>query len=129
MSIEEWETEDWETCELIIPNLIRNESENKSLEERRLQEESDNALAVELFSNNTNKQMNTSYSKIPSPPPQTPLKMIKKNIQNNNSEKQKLQSLLNREKKQKQLRASEIFGEYHYEDDADYIELEDRFLR
>ena len=60
--------EDWNFDNCIIPNLKSpTEKQIKALTERKLVEESDNALTKELFSNDTKKEIIT-------------LRKIKKNI-------------------------------------------------
>ena len=49
---ENWEHDDWEDDEFIVPVLNTSSQEQlKKLEERRLQEESDYLVAKDLFSN------------------------------------------------------------------------------
>ena len=117
--------EDWADDEEVnIPILnVANEEQLKRLEERRLVEESDNAITETLFSNDDEnlalKQAETNkFVKTLSP---------KTNIKNNVISKQKENELSkkNKESKLKKQRERELFGEA--DEDDEYAKYEDMF--
>jgi len=117
-SWEDWE--DWEDDEIIvIPTL--NESQQKRLEERKLVEESDNALTKELFEEDLVYQETDPKPVIVKPIIVKPIKSEpKKNIISNkqtNKQKQKEQSKLLKSQKAKKQREEELFGDSEYYDE------------
>jgi len=125
---ENWEDEDWEDDEFVVPVLnTSNQEQLKKLEERRLQEESDYLVAKDLFSNEEatiNKfdaEKNISKVQITEKK-----KLIKKNF--NNEAKQKEASRKIREEKAKKEKEIDTYGENDYCDKYDeYLEFEDKF--
>lgn len=125
---ENWEHEDWEDDEFVVPVLnTSNQEQLKKLEERRLQEESDYLVAKDLFSNEEatiNKfdaEKNISKVQITEKK-----KLIKKNF--NNEAKQKEASRKIREEKSKKEKEIDTYGENDYCDKYDeYLEFEDKF--
>lgn len=126
--------EDWENEDFVIPVLsVRNEEQLKQLEDRKLVEESDNALTRDLFSNNddedlTLKEMEQKNKNIIKPLPKTEKKEMKKNVlskQKENEQKQKELSKKIKEDKLKKCRERELFGEV--EEDDEYAKYEEMF--
>ena len=109
--------EDWE-LDFSVPNIIiQNEEQKKRLEERKLVEESDMAIAKKLFGNEEDetesfKQKNIEFAK--------PKKFISKQYEN--ELKQKELARIIREKKEKEAKHIELYGECiedeysHYDD-------------
>jgi hypothetical protein len=122
--------EDWADDEEVnIPILnVANEEQLKRLEERRLVEESDNAITETLFSNDDEnlalKQAETNkFVKTLSPKTNIKNNVISK--QKENEQKQKELSKKNKESKLKKQRERELYGEA---DEADeYAKYEDMF--
>jgi hypothetical protein len=118
--------DDWEKEDFVIPVLnVQNEEQLKRLEERKLVEESDNALTKELFSNNKEnlvvKQIQIINKNIDK-------KILKKNFlskQKENEEKQKQLSKKLKEEKLKKLKEIYTFGEA--EEDNEYAKYENIF--
>jgi hypothetical protein len=116
---DDWE--DWETEEFVPLNI----KQLKILEERKLVEESDNALTKELFCDEED------FDKIKIEKQKTPAKNNKNNknskISNRKQNEDKLKELSKQIKKNKanKKRAEEIFGESEYYDE--YQEYEDKF--
>lgn len=105
-------SDDWENDDYVIPVLhIQTEEQIKRLEERRLVEESDNALTRNLFQEDINHEKYT-YS---NPKPlKSSKETLKKNIfskQKENELKQKEISQKIKEDKLKRQREKELFGE------------------
>jgi len=111
--------DDWELEDFSIPNIIiQSEELKKRLEERKLVEESDLAIAKNLFGNEEdemvikNKQNPIKF--------ETPKKFISKQYEN--ELKQKKLAKIIREKKKAEAKHIEIYGEFikdeysHYED-------------
>ena len=125
---ENWEHEDWEDDEFVVPVLnTSSQQQLKKLEERRLQEESDYLVAKDLFSNEEatiNKfdaEKNISKVQITEKK-----KLIRKNF--NNEAKQKEASRKIREEKAKKEKEIDTYGENDYCDKYDeYLEFEDKF--
>lgn len=126
--------EDWENQDFTIPVLsVPNEEHLKRLEERKLVEESDNALAKELFSNDEEDLVYEDLKKLEvkkdiNPLPLTEKKAPNKNIpdkQKENEEKQKELSKKIKEDKLKKQRERELYGEA--EEDDEYAKYEDQF--
>lgn len=128
---DDWE--DWENQDFVIPVLsVQNEEQLKRLEERKLVEESDNALSRALFSDEedlvhhelkkleektTIKQLHSTEKKAP--------KKVPTNKQKENELRQKEISKKNKEEKAKKLREKEVFGEA--DEDDEYARYEDMF--
>jgi hypothetical protein len=125
---ENWEDEDWEDDEFVVPVLnTSNQEQLKKLEERRLQEESDYLVAKDLFSNEEatidkfDAEKNISKVQITEKK-----KLIRKNF--NNEAKQKEASRKIREEKAKKEKEIDTYGENDYCDKYDeYLEFEDKF--
>ena len=122
--------EDWADDEEVnIPILnVANEEQLKRLEERRLVEESDNAITETLFSNDDEnlalKQAETNkFVKTLSPKTNIKNNVISK--QKENEQKQKELSKKNKESKLKKQRERELFGEA--DEDDEYAKYEDMF--
>ena len=117
--MEDWE--DWENDDF-IPVLPSKTSEQlKALEEKRLIEESETALAKDLFSNEKTKLFEEKIINQPI------AKKNKKNLVNNNKInelKQKEISMRNKEAKKKKQKHLEAFGENDYYDE--YGDFEDK---
>ena len=126
--------EDWETEDLTIPVLnVQNEEQLKQLKERKLVEESDNALTKNLFSNededlvyeelkklefkNKVKPLQTTEKKAP--------KKVTSDKQKENEQKQKEMSKKIKEEKSYKNKLKETFGEA--EEDDEYSKYEDMF--
>ena len=119
---DDWE--DWADDDLIIPTL--NAAQLKQLEERKLVEESDNALTKDLFSDDkqsvlkivTKQQTKTTTTK----------KCNREKLVTNkeiNERKQKEISKKNKEDKLFKKKLAETFGDA--EEDNEYAEYEDQF--
>lgn len=119
---DDWE--DWADDDLIIPTL--NAAQLKQLEERKLVEESDNALTKDLFSDDkqsvlkivTKQQTKTTTTK----------KYNREKLVTNkeiNERKQKEISKKNKEDKLFKKKLAETFGDA--EEDNEYAEYEDQF--
>ena len=122
-----WENEDFE-----IPVLnVRTPEQLKRLEDQKLVEESDNALARELFRDN-NKKDDLAYTELKlstknNIPQKAQLPSIKNKLdkQKENEQKQKDLSKKLKEDKAKKIKEKEIFGEAEYDDE--YADYEDQF--
>lgn len=114
-SWEDWEAEDYEVI------LEKKEEQTKRLEERKLVEESDNALTNELFSNEQAKVVSKCVieKKRPVEVKQKPKKQLE------NEQKQKEASKAAKLLKEMKQRERDIFGEA--EEDDEYAEYEDKF--
>jgi hypothetical protein len=118
--------EDWENDNYEVP-ILQTEEQLKRLEERKLVEESDNALANELFQNEEDL---VSKDKI-IPDVNKPLCLKKSRHKNNinkqkeNEEKQKAASKKLKEEKTKREKERELFGDAYCEDE--YAKYEDKF--
>ena len=124
---DDWE--DWENDDFTIPVLnIPNEEQLKQIKERKLVEESDNALSKELFSNgidNEYKILNSSET-IEKQTQFTEKKASIKKISNKelNELKQKEFSKKIKEIKKNKQKAKETFGEIDdYDEYADYEDM------
>lgn len=115
-----WDDDDYEVPVINSPT----KEQLKRLEERKLVEEADNALAIDLFQNEEDKEELNQYSKIKlSVKKDKPEKKLNK--QKENEEKQKEQSKRLKEEKAKREKEQELFGEIQsYDKYADY---EDKF--
>jgi hypothetical protein len=127
---ENWEHDDWEDDEFVVPALNTSSQEQlKKLEERRLQEESDYLVAKDLFSNEEatiekfDAEKNIEKVKII----EKKVFIKRKNISNNEA-KQKEASRKIREEKAKKEKEIDTYGENDYCDKYDeYLEFEDKF--
>ena len=129
---DDWE--DWENEDFIIPVLsIPNEEQLKRLDERKLVEESDNALARELFSKDEEDlvydelkklEEKTISKQLPITEKKAPIKNAS-GKQKENELKQKEFSKKNKEDKLRTEREKELYGEA--EEDKEYAEYEDMF--
>ena len=119
---DDWE--DWADDELIIPAL--NAAQLKQLEERKLVEESDNALTKDLFSDG--KQSDLKIVAKQQTKTTTTKKYNREKLVTNkeiNERKQKEISKKNKEDKLFKKKLAETFGDA--EEDNEYAEYEDQF--
>ena len=112
--------EDWEAEEAEVI-FVENEEQKKRLEERKLVEESDNALTNDLFSN---EQTKVADKCVPEKKRATEVKQKPKK-QLENEQKQKEASKTAKLLKEMKQRERDIFGEA--EDDDEYAAYEDKF--
>ena len=116
--LEDWELEDFSFSTIII----QSEEIKKRLEERKLVEESDMAIAKKLFGNEEDEKVNETEieTKQKNIQLQKPKKIISKKYEN--ELKQKERAKIIREKKENEAKHIELFGECiedeysHYED-------------
>ena len=135
-SWEDWEKDDYEVPVL---NIQQTEEQLKRFEERRLVEESDNALANELF-HKKEKEKNVEEDLVYEDLKQKPSVLHKHDQQINvnkrhktnkvnknkeNEQKQKALSNILKEEKARRKKEKELFGEAEYDDE--YAEYEDKF--
>ena len=130
---EDWENEDFEVPVLNVPT----QEQLKRLEEQKLVEEADNALARELFITINEEEKDLAYEEVKQcdknknipQKAQLPAKKNKPekavNKQKENEEKQKAASKKLKEEKAKKLKEQEIFGDAEYDDT--YADYEDQF--
>ena len=124
---DDWE--DWENDDFTIPVLnIPNEEQLKQIKERKLVEESDNALSKELFSNGIDNEYKilNSAATIEKQTQFTEKKVLSKKISNKelNELKQKEFSKKIKEIKKNKQKAKETFGEIDdYDEYADYEDM------
>jgi len=119
---DDWE--DWTDNDLIIPVL--NTAQLKQLEERKLVEESDNALTKELFSDDKQSDLKI-FTKQQTKMTTTKKCNREKSVTNKeiNERKQKEFSKKNKEEKLLKKKIAETFGDA--EEDNEYAEYEDMF--
>ena len=111
--------EDWDSDNYCLPN----EEQLKKIDERKLVEESDNALTKNLFEDL--KEVNKYEDKI-IVPSLAEKRAPKKNLiskQKENEQKQKELSKLTKEYKAKKERENELFGEATESEYAQYEEM------
>jgi len=115
--------EDWDSEDFVIP-IFNTRPNVKQLEERKLVEESDNALTNDLFGNikktNVNKNLLNNNENLP--------KNVKtKTISNQkiNEEKQKEKSKFIKKQKENIIKIKELYGVSVYQDE--YSHYEDKF--
>jgi hypothetical protein len=130
----DWE-DNWENNEIpdLLVSIQNKERELKLLEERKLMEDADLALAEELF-NDEQEKINES-KKQELFVPVKPVKEKPKGLQNLQEhkrqelrEKQKQQSQKQKEKKQKEKKHKELFGEAEFDEyDEMYGHIEDQY--
>ena len=129
--LDNWE--DWENEDFVIPILTEQNTEKitKILEERRLVEESDNALAKDLFSDkdfvyqhaktveykNNIKPLQCTEKKAPT------IKSVSNKILNEANQKKISQKI--KAEKERKNRDKEIYGDNEYYEE--YEEYEDKF--
>lgn len=123
-SWEDWEKDDYEVPVL---NIQQTEEQLKRFKERRLVEESDNALANELFEEDlVYKDLKQKPSVLHKPHQQINVnKTNKVNKNKENEQKQKALSNILKEEKARRKKEKELFGEAEYDDE--YAEYEDKF--
>lgn len=133
----DWE-DDWENND--IPDLLvtiqNKERELKLLEERKLMEDADLALAEELFNGELEKVDESKKQELFVPvKPVKPVKEKPKGLQilqeqkkKELQEKQKQQSQKQKEKKQKEKKHRELFGEAEFDEYEEmYGHIEDQY--
>jgi hypothetical protein len=107
--------EDWELEDFSFPNIIiQSEETKKRLEERRLVEESDMAIAKNLFGNEEDETENKQTIQC-----SKPKKLISKQYEN--ELKQKELAKIVKEKKAAEAKHNELYGE-SIEDEYSYYE-------
>lgn len=137
-SWEDWEKDDYEVPVL---NVQQREEQLKRIEERRLVEESDNALTNKLFQKENNKEKDVEedlvYEDLNQKPTinQTNTNNVNKTNQTNktnkvnknkeNEQKQKELSKKLKEEKARREKEKDLFGEAEYDDE--YANYEDKF--
>jgi len=115
--------EDWDSEDFVIP-IFNTRPNVKQLEERKLVEESDNALTNDLFGNikktNVNKNLLNNNENLPK-------NVKKKTISNQkiNEEKQKEKSKFIKKQKENIIKIKELYGVSVYQDE--YSHYEDKF--
>ena len=129
----DWE-DDWENT---IPDLLvsiqNKERELKLLEERKLMEDADLALAEELFNdeqekNNESKKQELFVPVNPVKEKPNDLKILQEQKRKELQEKQKQQSQKQKEKKHKEKKHKELFGEAEFDEyDEMYGNIEDQY--
>jgi ubiquinone/menaquinone biosynthesis C-methylase UbiE len=132
--VDNWE--DWDYDNFVIPVLnVQTTEQLKRLEERKLVEESDNALSKDLFNNQEEedlllKELNELKQKEIIPKIITKEKEIEKNKnkiskQKDNELKQKELSIKIKQEKLEKIKHSELYGEAECDDE--YDEYENKF--
>jgi len=119
--MENWE--DWDDYEKAC---LPNEQQLKILEERKLVEESDNALTKYLFEHDLAYEAANTYHKQTSTLSSAEKKAPEKNVfskKEANEQKQKQLSKLIKEQKSKKERERELFGEATENEYAEYEEM------
>jgi hypothetical protein len=119
--MENWE--DWDDYEKAC---LPNEEQLRRLEERKLVEESDNALTKNLFEDDLAYQEVNKYERTSTVPTLTEKKALKAkkfSKKEANEQKQKELSKLTKEYKAKKEREKELFGETTENEYAQYEEL------
>jgi hypothetical protein len=121
---EDWESENFTIPELVIPT----QEELKRLEEKRLVEESDNRIAIQLFNDDyNNDNINNKEKTIVANNQFIPIRNKKNTVskQNENEDKLKEHSIKMKEQKIKQKKHYEIYGDAKI--DSEYQEYEDKY--
>jgi hypothetical protein len=130
----DWE-DDWENNNIpdLLVSIQNKERELKLLEERKLMEDADLALAEELF-NDEQEKINESKKQelfVPvKPVKEKPkdLQILQEQKRKELQEKQKQQSQKQKEKKQKEKKQKELFGEAEFDEYDDmYGHIEDQY--
>ena len=103
-----WDSDDWENCEIpdLLVSINNKESELKLLEERKLVEEADLALAEDLFSQNKMKNESTDLALLKSIKNVKPI--FKKNENQKDEELLKCQQVI---KKQQTIKRHQELSE------------------
>jgi len=121
-------SDDWDCDNYIIPVLhVHNKEQIKRLEERKLVEESDNALMNELF-DNTNAKSNRSHKETSEIIQNINTEKIKNKKENpvskqqENELKQKNLSQKLKNKKEAEKKHSDTFGEFIHDKYDDYVD-------
>ncbi len=135
-SWEDWENEDFQVPVLNVPT----QEQLKRLEEQKLVEESDNALARDLFDNGTKEEEDLVYDELKlleqhikiTHVPNNSATLMKNNKpkkvnnkQKENEQKQKELSKKIKEEKAKREKEKELFGDTDYDDE--YADYESKF--
>jgi hypothetical protein len=117
--------EDWDNDDYEAP-ILQTQEQLKRLEEQKLVEEADNALARDLFQDDedlaTKEVTNHTANKAVLVQKNKPEKNSK---QKENEEKQKAASKKLKEEKAKREKEKELFGDAYYDDT--YADYEDQF--
>jgi hypothetical protein len=126
----DWE-DDWENT---IPDLLvsiqNKERELKLLEERKLMEDADLALAEELFHGEKEEKKEEAFVPVKFVKKEKPkdLQILQEQKRKELQEKQKQQSQKQKEKKQKEKKQKELFGEAEFDEYDDmYGHIEDQY--
>jgi hypothetical protein len=118
--VDDWEMDDWETCELtnVAANL-------KHKEERELEEKADHKLTRELFemNHNTTTNVNTIYVK----PAQKVNVSVKTHVFKKKNNKIEQQRQMQREKLKRKQNNEEAFGDYTDDTIDEYCKIEDKY--
>jgi|LakMenEpi03Aug12_release.lakeMendotaPanAssembly.Ray.scaffolds.fasta_scaffold1027098_2 hypothetical protein len=127
----DWE-DDWESTE--IPDLLisiqNKERELKLLEERKLMEDADLALAEELFNDEQEQKKVESFVPVKLIKKEKPkdLQILQEQKRKELQEKQKQQSQKQKEKKLQKKKQEELFGEAEFDEyDEMYGHIEDQY--
>ncbi len=118
--------DDWEHWDDEDNCCLPNEEQLRRLEERKLVEESDNALTKHLFENDLAYQEVNKYegtSTVPTLTEKKAPKAKKFSKKEANEQKQKERSKLTKEYKAKKEREKELFGEANENEYAHYEEM------
>jgi hypothetical protein len=131
----DWE-DDWENTEIpdLLVSIQNKERELKLLEERKLMEDADLALAEELFHgelekiNESKKQESFVPVKLDKKEKPKNLQILQEQKRKELQEKQKQQSQKQKEKKQKEKKQKELFGEAEFDEYEEmYGHIEDQY--
>jgi hypothetical protein len=115
--VDDWEMDDWETCDLtnVAANL-------KHKEERELEEKADHKLTRELFEINSNNIVNTIYVK-----PAQKNVSVKTHVFKKKNNKIEQQRQMQRDKLKRKQNNEEVFGDYTDDTIDEYCKIEDRY--
>lgn len=127
----DWE-DDWENTEIpdLLVSIQNKERELKLLEERKLMEDADLALAEELFHGEQAQKKVESFVPVKLDKKEKPksLQMLQEQKRKELQEKQKQQSQKQKEKKQQQKKHKELFGEAEFDEYEEmYGHIEDQY--
>jgi hypothetical protein len=127
----DWE-DDWENTEIpdLLVSIKNKERELKLLEERKLMEDADLALAEELFHGEQAQKKVESFVPVKLDKKEKPksLQMLQEQKRKELQEKQKQQSQKQKEKKQQQKKHKELFGEAEFDEYEEmYGHIEDQY--
>jgi hypothetical protein len=129
----ETELEDnWENNEIpdLLVSIQNKERELKLLEERKLMEDADLALAEELFHGEQEEKKEEAFVPVKLVKKEKPkdLQILQEQKRKELQEKQKQQSQKQKEKKQKEKKHKELFGEAEFDEyDEMYGNIEDQY--